>query len=205
MNKRYVLVFGISLLVIFLDQVSKLLVDAYMIKGLAGQIVLMGDWLKLHYTTNPGMAFGLRLGDSYGKLLLTIFRFLAMFAIVYYLVSLVKNREPKGLQFCVALVLGGAVGNLIDSMFYGIWLDNAPHGSPYAFLHGQVVDMVYIDIWEGILPKWVPIFGGEYYAFWPIFNIADASIFVGILSILLFQKRFFKEEDKKSSPSASTE
>jgi signal peptidase II len=117
-----------------------------------------------------------------------------MGAIAYYLVHIVKKGMPRGLQLCVALILGGAVGNLIDSVFYGVWLNNAPLHAPMPWLYGQVVDMFYIDIWEGYMPEWVPLIGGDYMALWPIFNVADAAIFVGVAAILLFQKRFFKED-----------
>jgi signal peptidase II len=98
-----------------------------------------------------------------------------------------------GYTFCIALILGGAIGNLVDSVFYGVWLDNAPYNAPTPWFHGQVVDMFYFDIWEGYIPEWVPLWGGGYTALWPIFNVADSSIFIGVGIILLFQNRFFPE------------
>lgn len=183
----------LSLAIILLDQVVKLLVHYNMDMGLAGQIPVFGDWFKLHYTLNPGMAFGMELGSEYGKLILTLFRLVAMVGIAYYLYYLAKKRVHTGLLWCIALILGGAIGNVIDSTFYGVFLDNAPYNSVTPWFHGQVVDMFYIDIWEGRVAEWVPLWGGEYMALWPIFNIADASIFVGVTIILLFQKRFFNE------------
>jgi signal peptidase II len=156
-----------------------------------GQILVFGNWFKLHYTLNPGMAFGLQLGEPYGKLVLTAFRLGATFLFIYYLLKLARRNTPKGLLFCISLVLGGAIGNLIDSMFYGVWLHNAPPDAPTPWFHGQVVDMFYLDIWEGLLPDWLPFFGGHYYSFWPIFNVADASIFCGIMAILVLQGKFF--------------
>jgi signal peptidase II len=190
--KRYIPVFGLALVVIIIDQLVKLWVAHNM--QLGEEIPIFDGWFKLHYTLNEGMAFGATFGGSYGKLLLTTFRIIAMGAIAYYLVHIVKKGMPRGLQLCVALILGGAVGNLIDSVFYGVWLNNAPLHAPMPWLYGQVVDMFYIDIWEGYMPEWVPLIGGDYMALWPIFNVADAAIFVGVAAILLFQKRFFKED-----------
>lgn len=187
--------FLISLLVIVVDQIVKLVVHYNMQMGSGGQIQILGDLFKLHYLTNPGMAFGLKLDFAYGKLLLTVFRIGAMFAIGYYLYSLVKSKANTGLLICMALILGGAIGNLIDSIFYGVFLDNAPFDAPTPWFHGQVVDMFYIDIWEGYLPDWIPLLGGDYMALWPVFNIADASIFVAICIIIIFQKRYFKKEE----------
>jgi signal peptidase II len=194
MKKDLYTYFGISLTVIVVDQIVKMIVYYNMDMGSAGQIKLVGDLFKLHYLTNPGMAFGLKLDFSYGKLLLTLFRIGAMFAIGYYLYTLIQTKAKKGLIICIALILGGAIGNLIDSIFYGVWFDNAPFDAPTPWFHGQVIDMFYIDIWEGYLPKWIPFMGGSYMALWPVFNIADASIFVSICLLIIFQKRYFGKE-----------
>lgn len=188
-SKYYLLSIGI----ILLDQVVKLLVHFNMDYGQIGQIKVFGDWFKLYYTLNPGMAFGITLGSEYGKFLLSGFRIVAMIGIGVYLYNLAVKGAPQGLLWCIALILGGAIGNVVDSLFYGVLLHNAPAGSSTPWFHGQVIDMFYIDIWEGILPEWIPLFGGQYYSFWPIFNIADASIFVGVFIILIMQKKFFKE------------
>lgn len=195
--------FLISLGVIVLDQVVKMLVHNNMTMGSSGQILIFGDWFKLHYLTNPGMAFGMKLNFEYGKLLLTTFRIGAMFAIGYYLYTLVDKGAHKGLLVCIGLILGGAIGNLIDSIFYGVLLDNAPYDAPTPWFHGQVVDMFYIDIWEGYLPDWIPLLGGDYMALWPVFNIADASIFVAICIILIYQKSFFKKEEENQDEDTS--
>ncbi len=191
---RYLRIFGPAVLVIVLDQIVKLLVHFNMAYGAVGEIPIFGDWFKLHYTLNPGMAFGLQLGEPYGKILLTVFRLLATGGFIYYLITASKTGAHRGFLLCVSLVLGGAVGNLIDSIFYGVFLGNAPDGSPSPWLHGQVVDMFYLDLWQGILPEWIPFLGGQWYSFWPIFNVADASIFCGIAAILIFQNRFFAEK-----------
>lgn len=193
---KYLKYYLLSLGIIALDQTVKLLVYYNMEMGMIGQIPVFGDWFKLHYTLNPGMAFGMQLGSEYGKLILTIFRLFAMVGIAYYLYILTKKGVHQGLLWSVALILGGAIGNVIDSTFYGVLLDNAPYGSSTPWFHGQVIDMFYVDIWEGRVPEWIPIWGGEYMALWPIFNIADASIFVGVAIILLMQNKFFGEDKK---------
>ncbi|XOV92362.1 MAG: lipoprotein signal peptidase [Bacteroidota bacterium] len=197
--------FGISLFVIVLDQVVKLLVHFNMEMGVKGQIKILGDFFKLHYLTNPGMAFGMEMPFDNSKIILTVFRLIAMVAIGYYLYKLYKSQSPQGLLICVAMILGGAIGNVLDSIFYGVYLDNAPYDAPTAWFHGQVVDMFYIDIWEGRVADWVPIFGGDYMALWPVFNIADASIFLGITFILVFQKKFFKPKEEESEVNIPTE
>jgi signal peptidase II len=210
---KYYKYYLLSLLVIVIDQVVKMLVHFNMELGIAGQILIFGDWFKLHYVTNPGMAFGLQLGSEYGKLVLSLFRLIAMVAIAYYLLILARKKVHQGLLWCTALILGGAIGNVIDSTFYGVWLDNAPAGASTPWFHGQVVDMFYLDIWEGMIPEWVPFIGGQGASLWPIFNVADASIFMGVTIILMMQKRFFAEKqpevpytpdtDSKSDPSIS--
>src|SRR5690606_22959672 len=106
---------------------------------------------------------------------------------------------------CIAMILGGAIGNLVDSVFYGVWLNNAPYNASTPWFHGQVVDMYYFDIWEGYLPEWMPLWGGSYTALWPIFNIADAATFVGVAMILVFQSRFFPEKTENSEYKKSKE
>ncbi len=184
--------FLFSSLIIVTDQVIKMATHFLMEPGYFGQIELFGSIFKLHYTLNPGMAFGIQLGSVYGKLILTTFRIIAMFGIGYYLYFLTKNKQPKGLLISVGLILGGAIGNLIDSVFYGVILGNAPEGAPMTWFHGQVIDVFFVDFWEGILPTWIPVWGGMYYST-PIFNFADASIFCGVLAIIMFQKRFFEQ------------
>ena len=187
--------FLLALLIIALDQLSKWAVHAYMQPGMAGEIRLLGDWAKLHYTLNPGMAFGAELPAPYGKLVLSAFRLVAVCGISYYIIRLVRQRAATGFIACMALILGGAVGNLIDSVFYGIIYDNAPFASPTRWFYGQVIDMLYVDIYEGFLPQSWPLLGGKYVSLWPIFNIADSSIFIGVAVILFNQNRFFKQEE----------
>jgi signal peptidase II len=194
----YIKYFGIAFVVIALDQAVKMLVHFEMDFGTPGQIPIFGNWFKLHYTTNPGMAFGMELGSEYGKMILTSFRLVAMVGIGYYLTHIISKHNHPVYIVCIAMILGGAIGNLIDSVFYGVWLDNAPYNAPTPWFHGQVVDMFYFDIWEGYIPEWIPLWGGSYTALWPIFNIADASIFIGVAIILIFQNRFFPEKKRRS-------
>ena len=187
--------FLLALLVIAFDQSVKWGVHTYMQLGMAGEIPLIGHWAKLHYTLNPGMAFGAELPAPYGKLVLTGFRLLAVFGLIYYIIRLCWQRAAGGYIACMALILGGAVGNLIDSVFYGVLYDNAPFGSPTRWFYGQVIDMLYVDIYEGFLPQSWPLMGGKYVSLWPIFNIADSFIFIGVALILLNQGRFFTQQE----------
>ncbi len=193
---KYSKYFFLTIAIIILDQAVKLFVHFNMELGSGGQIPVFGDWFKLYYTLNPGMAFGMQFGSEYGKLGLTLFRLVAMVFIAYYLYKLAKDNTHPGVLWSMALILGGAMGNVIDSTFYGVFLDNAPYNSITPWFHGQVVDMFYIDIWEGRVAEWVPYWGGDYLSLWPIFNIADASIFTGVTIILVFQKRFFGDKEE---------
>jgi len=192
---NYLKYYLIAIAVIVLDQVVKLLVHFNMDMGAMGEIHLIGDVFKLHYTLNPGMAFGVELGSNYGKIILTTFRLIAIGGIAWYLSQLISRNSHRGFLICLALILGGAVGNVVDSIFYGVYLENAPYNAPTPWFNGQVIDMFYLDIWEGLLPHWVPILGGKYYSIWPIFNVADSSIFTGVTLILIFQKTFIKAEE----------
>lgn len=196
--------FLFALLLIAVDQASKLLVHHYMAPGFAGQVRLIGDWFKLYYVTNPGMAFGMQIDHEYGKLFLTTFRLGAMVFIAWYIVRLSVRGATSGLLWSMAMILAGAIGNLIDSIFYGVLIGNAPYGSPTPWFHGQVIDMVFIDFWEGFVPEWVPVWGGQYYTT-PIFNFADACIFVGVCIILIFQGTFFPRLDEPQGEIESDE
>jgi len=194
---NYLKYYSLSFVVIVLDQAVKMLVFFNMERG--QEIPVFGDWFKIHYTLNPGMAFGLEIASEYGKLILTVFRLLAMVGIGYYLYILARRRVHPGLIWSVALILAGAMGNAIDSAFYGVLLNNAPIDAVTPWFHGQVIDMFYIDIWQGRVADWVPLWGGDQIALWPIFNVADASIFIGVSIILIMQKKFFAEKPNEDA------
>lgn len=186
--------FFIAFVVILIDQTSKLLIHEHMY--LHQEIHVIGDWFRLHYLLNPGMAFGIRWNNEFGKLALTIFRIGAMVGIGYYLFKMAKRDAHTGFLWCMGLILGGAIGNVIDSTFYGVLLGNHPTDSPTPWFHGQVIDMLYFPIFHFYWPDWVPIKGGEYFEFFsPVFNIADSSIFIGVVVILIFQRKFFKAHE----------
>lgn len=193
--------FTIAFLVILIDQVVKLLVHNTMELGPMGEIPVFGDVFKLHYTLNEGMAFGITLGFKYGKLVLTLFRIIAGGVIAYYIYHLHKTGAKTGLLICAAMILGGALGNVLDSIFYGVFLNNTPYDAPMDWFHGQVIDMFYLDIYEGYMPEWIPLIGGDWMSLWPIFNIADAAIFAAVAWILINQKAFFPEEMEEESTS----
>lgn len=183
----------VALGVILIDQTSKLLVHNYMY--IHEEINVIGEWFKLHYLLNPGMAFGIRWKSEFGKLALTIFRIGAMFGIGYYLIKMAGRGVHSGFLFCMALILGGAIGNVIDSTFYGVLLNNAPYDSPTPWFHGQVVDMLFFPLVRFNWPDWMPFVGGDDFLFFsPVFNIADSSIFCGVVAILVFQRKFFIEK-----------
>ncbi len=174
-------------LVLLIDQVSKIWIKTNMSMG--QEFNILGDWFIIHYTENNGMAFGLEFGGEFGKLALSLFRIAAVGGIGYGLHYLIRHKYHRGLILNVALIFAGALGNIIDSVFYGVIWDYA------GLFHGRVVDMLYFPILEGIFPEWVPIWGGEDYIFFrPVFNIADAAISVGVITIMIFQNHYFKEE-----------
>lgn len=170
---------------------------------------IFGNWFYIHFTENEGMAFGMRLGGSFGKLFLSLFRIIAVIIMGWWLHKIVKQNGSSTLIVCVSLIIAGAMGNIIDSMFYGLIFNDPsgvfvnqvatlfPKGGGYAgFLHGQVVDMLYFPIIQTHLPTWVPFYGGEEFVFFsPIFNIADSSITIGVLMLILFQRRLFKPQE----------
>jgi signal peptidase II len=165
------------------------------------------DWAMLKFVENEGMAFGMTLGGIYGKLALSIFRLIAVTLLFFYIKRLLETHAPMAFIACIALILAGALGNIFDSMFYGLIFSETPFHSGVAefvpfgtgydeFLFGKVVDMLHFPIANFQLPESIPWLGGEEFTFFSfIFNIADAAISVGVFSILLFQRRFFKESE----------
>jgi len=167
------------------------------------------------FTENPGMAFGYSFGGETGKIALTLFRIAAVFGIGWYIVDLVKKEAPKGLVLSFALILAGAIGNIIDSVFYGVIFSSShgqvaqmfPEAGGYGkFLRGEVVDMFYFPILDGYFPKWFPIWGGESFTFFrPVFNVADSAITFGVASILIFHRKFFKSIGNTESTEETSE
>lgn len=183
----------VILLLLFLDQASKIWVKTHM---QLHESIEIFSWFQLYFTENPGMAFGM---EFFNKLVLSVFRIAAVIAIAYYLIRLVQRNYSFGFITCVALVFAGALGNIIDSVFYGVIFDHSygqvatfmPAGGGYAsLLHGKVVDMLYFPLIQTTFPDWLPIWGGEEFVFFrPIFNLADSSICVGGALLLLFYHR----------------
>jgi signal peptidase II len=189
----------LTFILILIDQAIKLWMFYDVLPNHYGEIDLIPDFFKLHYVENKGMAFGMELGGEYGKLILTTFRLGAMVGICWYLVHLARRNAHSGLLWSIAAVLGGAIGNVIDSTFYGVFLKNAPAGVSTPWFHGQVIDMFYAYGLDRQYPDWIPFLGGEYNTT-PIFNFADACIFCGVVSILIFQQRFFEFDNTKKQP-----
>jgi signal peptidase II len=191
----------IALVIVLIDQSSKLWVHFNIAMGYPGAIKLIGNWFKIHYTLNPGMAFGIQLGFRYGKLLLTFVRIVAACMIGRYIWQLVREaRTPVPLLWGWALILGGAVGNVTDSILYGVFLGNTPHNAPMSWFYGQVIDMFYLDIWEANLPTWLPFIGGSYWSLLPIFNIADVAIFLGVVAILWARRSSCWQQGERIHP-----
>ena len=184
MKLRY---FTLIVSLILLDQFNKYIVNVNM--PLHTEISIIGDFIKLYHIENPGMAFGINFDFKYTKLILSLFRLFASFLIGFYLLKLLDKKTSPLLLICISLILSGAIGNVIDSVFYGIIYNNAPYNAPFALFNGQVIDMFYIDIWEGYLSDWIPLLGGSYLSLWPVFNLADSYIFIGVAILLLNQNK----------------
>ncbi len=209
-------VFLFIALIILADQVFKFYIKTHYFMG--EEHAVLGKWFRLHFIENEGMAWGWKFGGEFGKIALTLFRLVAVILGTFYLRSIIEKKYSRGFILCAALIYAGALGNLIDSMFYGLIFENSdpftqnaanlvPFGKGYAgFLHGRVVDMLYFPIIHTHYPSWVPVWGGQEFEFFsPVFNLADASISTGVIAILIWQKKFFPKKEMHNRPSVSNE
>jgi signal peptidase II len=205
------------LVILVADQALKIYIKTNYYIGEEHRV--LGKWFRLHFVENEGMAWGWKFGGGIGKILLTLFRLVAVILGTFYLRSIIQKQYHKGFIICAGLIYAGALGNLIDSMFYGLIFENSdpfmqniarmfPSGGGYtSFLHGRVVDMLYFPIISNAhYPKWFPIWGGEDFEFFrPVFNLADASISAGVIAILIWQQKFFPQQKEKKTVPANDE
>lgn len=197
----------IIFIILLIDQVVKIWVKTHLLYSSPypdNSIHVFGsNWFIINFIENEGMAFGMKFGGDYGKLILSLFRIFAVAGIGWYLLKLIKDNSDKLYIVCMSLIFAGALGNIIDSAFYGLIFNESTtknvasifpaEGGYGTFLHGKVVDMFYFPILQGHYPSWFPFWGGDEFIFFrPVFNIADSSISVGVVMLFVFQKRFFK-------------
>jgi signal peptidase II len=201
MSKRK-LAMATIIIAIILDQIIKIYVKTHFVLG---EEVVFFDWFRIHFVENNGMAMGFEFGGKAGKLFLTVFRLVAVSAIIYWLMGAIKSKVHNAVIVAISLIFSGAVGNIIDSVFYGVIFDTSNHkvatlfaDKPYGDLfYGKVVDMFYFPLWQGVLPEWIPFVGGEFFTFFQyIFNPADAFISVGVALLFIFSKQAFPKEEK---------
>ncbi|MDP4150805.1 MAG: lipoprotein signal peptidase [Bacteroidota bacterium] len=210
-------IFLIVLLIIVADQSLKIWVKTHMplshpieayrapVSKYDNGIKLLGSRGQIYFVENEGMAWGWKFGGNWGKMILTLFRLFAVVFGIFYIRTIIDKKYHRGFIICAGLIFAGALGNLLDSMFYGLIFEESnydhvaklfpPHGGYTSFLHGRVVDMLYFPIIRTHYPHWFPFVGGQEFEFFsPVFNLADASISVGVIAILVFQKRFFHKQ-----------
>jgi signal peptidase II len=190
----------IVFVILLLDQILKIWIKTHMYMGETHPV--LGQWFFIHFTENEGMAFGMQLGGDYGKLLLSLFRIIAIIFLGYWIYKVSLRPGNTMLLVCISLIMAGALGNIIDSAFYGLIFNEStymqvaslfpPEGGYGTFLHGKVVDMLYFPIIDSHYPSWFPVVGGDHFIFFrPVFNIADSAITTGVLMLIVFQKKVF--------------
>lgn len=199
LKKAYILVF----LVLLIDQISKIYIKT---NFFLGEEIRVFNWFRIHFIENEGMAWGAVIPGKYGKLFLTLFRIVAVFGIGWWLWDSVRKKQSNYLITAITLILAGAVGNIIDSVFYGVIFNNSigqvatlfsenPYGT---WFYGEVVDMLYFPFWQGNLPEWLPIWGGKPFSFFnAIFNVADVAISTGVGILIVFNKKAFGNKEKE--------
>lgn len=190
------------IIAIILDQIIKIYIKTNFVLG---EEVVIFDWFRIHFTENNGMAMGFEFGGKAGKLFLTLFRLVAVTGILFWLFQNIKRKVHNAVIIAIALIFSGAVGNIIDSVFYGAIFNDSQHkvatffaDKPYGELfYGKVVDMFYFPLWQGVLPEWIPFMGGEFFTFFQyIFNPADAFISIGVALLFIFSKQAFPKDEK---------
>jgi len=216
-KKQYLLIFTLIGVILIIDQLVKIMVKTHM--HLGEEIPIIGNWAILHFTENEGFAFGMQIGGNIGKVILSLFRIIASGAIIWYLLRLIKKGIRTSLAVAIALIFVGAVGNVIDSCFYGLIFNESyynvaqlfpPEGGYAPFLQGRVVDMFYFPIINSTWPDWMPIWGGRHFIFFSaIFNVADAAITIGtfwlIIDLTFFAPKKKEDEEVKDNETAEAE
>ncbi len=190
--------FILGAILVVIDQIIKVLVKTNM--GLGETINVVGDWFKLHFVLNKGMAFGMAFGGLWGKVLLSVFRIVLFVVLFRWIGSLSRRGDvPAGVLVGLTMITAGALGNIVDCFFYGmIWPETITPGAPFAFMFGQVVDMFYFPLFDW--PQWMPLVGGNTF-FGAVFNFADSCVTCGAFYLIFFQWKFFAAEEEKQKTS----